>query len=163
MSFRLRIGRWVEYEFLTYRWDFRVCCWSSAIFILLVGTCIVLYCIYTFIQRFLQCTPIRSASSVKDPERREQSWENENRHLAHQLSMLRESEGFPIWLQRSDAQSSCWLISKDRSAGWKEIVEESTFNYLKSTSQNFTGTEALIALILFVKTNSYLVIFIVKW
>ncbi len=32
--------------------------------------CIVLYCIYTFIQRFLQCTPIRSASSARDPERR---------------------------------------------------------------------------------------------
>src|SRR6218665_729621 len=30
--------------------------------------CIVLYCIYTFISRFLQCTPIRSASSARDPE-----------------------------------------------------------------------------------------------
>jgi len=27
-------------------------------------TSIVLYCIYTFIWRFLQCTPIRSVSSV---------------------------------------------------------------------------------------------------
>ena len=32
---------------------------------------IVLYCIYTVIQRFMQCTPIRSASSARDPERRE--------------------------------------------------------------------------------------------
>ena len=30
---------------------------------------IVLYCIYAFIQRFLQCTTIRSASSARDPER----------------------------------------------------------------------------------------------
>src|SRR6218665_96307 len=34
--------------------------------------CIVLYRIYTFIWRFLQCTPIRSASSAGDPESREQ-------------------------------------------------------------------------------------------
>src|SRR6218665_2610041 len=34
--------------------------------------CIVLYCIYKFIWRFLQCTPIRSASSARDPERRKQ-------------------------------------------------------------------------------------------
>src|SRR6218665_1842620 len=34
--------------------------------------CIVLYCIYTFIWRFLQCTPSRSASSAGDPESREQ-------------------------------------------------------------------------------------------
>ena len=33
--------------------------------------CIVLYCIYTFIQRFQQYTLIRSASSARDPERRE--------------------------------------------------------------------------------------------
>ena len=33
--------------------------------------CIVLHCI-TSIQRFMQCTPIRSASSARDPERREQ-------------------------------------------------------------------------------------------
>src|SRR6218665_2024951 len=35
---------------------------------------IVLYCIYAFIQRFLQQrTPIRSTASARDPERREQS------------------------------------------------------------------------------------------
>jgi len=33
---------------------------------------IVLYCIYTFIQRFLRCTPIRSAS-VRETQREEQS------------------------------------------------------------------------------------------
>jgi len=44
-----------------------------------------MYCIYTFVERFLQCTSIRSASSARDPERRELSLENEKRHLAHQL------------------------------------------------------------------------------
>jgi len=34
---------------------------------MLVRIIIVLYCIYTFIQRFLQCTPIRSASCARDP------------------------------------------------------------------------------------------------
>jgi len=31
---------------------------------------IVLYCIYIFINCLLQCTPIRSASSARDPEKR---------------------------------------------------------------------------------------------
>src|SRR6218665_1904092 len=47
--------------------------------------CIALHCIYQSIARFLQCTPIRSSSSARYPGRREQSCENEKRHLAHQL------------------------------------------------------------------------------
>ena len=38
-----------------------------------VHSCIVLYCIYTFIQCFWQCIPIRSASRARYPERREHS------------------------------------------------------------------------------------------
>src|SRR6218665_2875601 len=41
------------------------------VFYFIVLYCIVLYCIYTFIYRFLKCTPIRSASSARDPKRRE--------------------------------------------------------------------------------------------
>ena len=43
--------------------------------------CIVLY-LYIYIA-LLHCTPIRSASRARDPERRKQSWEK--KHLSHQL------------------------------------------------------------------------------
>ena len=56
--------------------------WRSLCNTLCTYITIVLYCIYTFIKRFLQHTPIRSASSAQDPERREQSWENKKRHNA---------------------------------------------------------------------------------
>jgi len=47
---------------------------------------IVLHCIYTFIQRFLQCTPIREALPVRETQR-EESWENEKRHHWLHLSV----------------------------------------------------------------------------
>src|SRR6218665_2211211 len=50
--------------------------WHACMYVFMYAFCayvLVLYCIYTFIWRFLQCTPIRSASSARDPERREQS------------------------------------------------------------------------------------------
>src|SRR6218665_2749854 len=50
-----------------------ILCGQLTIIVSFASCLIVLYCIYTFIQRFLQRTPIRSASTARDPDRREQS------------------------------------------------------------------------------------------
>src|SRR6218665_1377394 len=62
--------------------------------------CIVLYCIVSIhlYLRFLQCTPIRSASSARDPERREQSWENEIKDVIPCLVLRCHSLPCPIML-----------------------------------------------------------------
>jgi len=60
--------------------------WSDGFSSGVEHACLTLYCIVSI--------HLYSASSARDPERREQSWENEKRRLAHQLiKWIAQKEG----------------------------------------------------------------------
>ena len=85
----LVIGRNIEYASLG---------WGGWTPLSLITTVLnVLYCIYTFIQCFLQCTPIRSASSAWDPERREQwSFQCERPRKKRAMVNQKSHSGWPL-------------------------------------------------------------------